>query len=334
VDTPNPIPGWTAAESPFHAGEIAVQDRIGVREQIDVRVRRAGIRDYVPDQHRRFFAELPFIVVACAEEGDPKPSVSLLVASPGFATTPDLRTLRLEAPLLPGSPLAGRLNVGSFIGALGIQFTTRRRNRVNGVVAARDDRAWMIAVSQSFGNCAKYIQRREGFSIVARSITAPDAVREGTVLAATDRRLIESADTLFIATANLDPSAGLARGVDVSHRGGRPGFVRVDDDRTLIMPEFVGNSYFNTLGNLLENPNAALLFVDFASGDLLHVGCEGEILWEGNQLNAFDGAQRLVRFRIRDVRRTIGTVTIDGAVPQYAPELARTGTWKGVVDRR
>lgn len=322
------MPGWTAAESPFHAGELAVQDRIGVREQLDARVRRAGIRDYMPDQHRRFFSELPFIVVACADADDPQPSASLLVGPPGFVTTPDARTLRITAPLLPGSPLAGRLRVGSFIGALGIELTTRRRNRVNGVVAARDDGALTIAVDQSFGNCAKYIQRREGFSIAAASRASPAAVCEGALLASADRGLIEAADTLFVATANLDPGAGLARGVDVSHRGGRPGFVRVDDERTLTMPEFTGNSYFNTLGNLLENPKATLLFVDFASGDLLHLRCSAEIVWDGAEVRAFEGAQRLVRFGIHGVRRTIGTLTIDGAVPQYAPELARTGTWK------
>jgi uncharacterized protein len=328
VGIPTAIPGWTAAESPFHAGELAVQDRIGVREQLDLRVRRAGIRDYMPEQHRRFFGELPFIVVACADAADAQPSVSLLVAPPGFVTAPDAHTLHIAAPLLPGSSIAGRLHVGTFIGALGIQFATRRRNRVNGVVTASEDDALTVAVTQSFGNCAKYIQRREGLSIAATSIAAPAAVCGSTRLAPADRHLIESADTLFIGTANLDPGAGLARGVDVSHRGGRPGFVRVDDDHTLTMPEFVGNSYFNTLGNLVENSKAALLFVDFASGDLLHVECNGEIVWDGAEMRAFEGAQRLVRFRVRHAHRAIGMLTIDGAVPQYAPELGRTGTWK------
>jgi hypothetical protein len=327
VGTTPPIPGWTAAESPFHAGELAVQDRFGLREQLDLRVRRAGIRDYMPDQHRQFFGELPFLVVACADASDPQPSASLIAGAPGFVTTPDARTLRVAAPLLPGSPLADRLHPATFVGALGIQPATRRRNRVNGIVTDREHDAFTVAVTQSFGNCAKYIQCREGFSIAATPTISSAAIRESTLLAAADRQLIAAADTLFIATANLDPRARSARGADVSHRGGRPGFVRIDDDETLTMPEFVGNSYFNTLGNLLENPKTALLFVDFALGDLLHLHCNAEIVWDGAEVRAFEGAQRLVRFRIRGVRRTFGTVTIAGALPQYAPELARTGTW-------
>jgi len=328
---PTAIPGWTALESPFHAGELAVQDRIGVREQLDARVRRAGIRDYMPDQHRSFFGELPFIVVACADSEEPQPSVSLLVGPPGFITTPDARTVRIDAPLLPGSPLEGRLHAGASIGALGIQLTTRRRNRVNGVVASSERDTLTVAVNQSFGNCAKYIQRREAFAIAAAAVTSPLVVREATLLGPDDRRLIGTADTLFIATANLDRAAGPARGVDVSHRGGRPGFVRIDDDHTLTMPEFVGNSYFNTLGNVLENPAATLLFVDFECGDLLQLACDAKIVWDGPEVQVFDGAQRLVRLRVRNVRRTIGTLTIEGAVPQYAPELARTGTWPAPV---
>ena len=58
-----PAPGWRAAESPFHVGELAAQERVGVRERMNVDARR-GIRDYMPEQHRTFFAEQPFMVLA------------------------------------------------------------------------------------------------------------------------------------------------------------------------------------------------------------------------------------------------------------------------------
>lgn len=334
MTTSNPTPGWTAEESPFHAGELAVQDRVGVRQQLDARVRRAGIRDFMPDQHRRFFGELPFLVVACADAADERPQASLLVGPPGFVSTPDARTVRIAAPLLPGSSLEGRLRAGAFVGVLGIQLATRRRNRVNGIVASCDTDAFTVAVNQTFGNCAKYIQRRESLSIAVRPVIASPDMVDGTRLHSTDRDLIGSADTLFVATANLNAAAGVARGVDVSHRGGRPGFVRIDDDRTLTMPEFIGNSYFNTLGNMLENPRAALLFVDFASGDLLHLACDVEIVWDGPEVRSFEGAQRLVRFSVCSARRTIGTLNIAGAIPDYAPELAYTGTWRDSAQAR
>jgi len=321
------LTGWTARESPFHRGELAVQGRLGVREQLDVRVRRAGIRDFMPDQHRRFFAELPFIVAACADPGTRSPLASLVVGAPGFVTTPDDRTVRVNARPLRGSTLEAGLHVGASIGALGIELPTRRRNRVNGIVTVSDDGGFAFAVHQTFGNCAKYIQRREGFRIAIARESVTRAVYETDALDGACRSLIAASDTLFIASSNLDAAAGRARGVDVSHRGGRPGFVRVDDGDTLTMPDFLGNAYFNTLGNLLENPAAALLFVDFANGDVLHLACDAEIVWEGAEVEAFEGAQRLVRFHTRGVRRLTGALTIANSTPEYAPELARTGTW-------
>ncbi|MBZ4358990.1 pyridoxamine 5'-phosphate oxidase family protein, partial [Mycobacterium tuberculosis] len=80
----------------------------------------------------------------------------------------------------------------------------------------------------------------------------------------------------------------------VSHRGGMPGFVRVDDARTLTTPDFSGNRFFNTLGNLQHDPRAGLLFVDFDNGDLLYVAARAEIVWDGPLVASFDGAQRVV----------------------------------------
>ena len=115
------------------------------------------------------------------------------------------------------------------------------------------------------------------------------------------RRLILRADTFFIATAypadKCDVTAQ-THGVDVSHRGGKPGFVRVESDTTLIVPDYAGNQFFNTIGNLLVNPRAGLLFIDFATGDLLYLATESEILWGGEKIKTFEGAQRLLRFRV------------------------------------
>lgn len=326
------LPGWTAGESPFHRGELAVQDRLGVREQLDARVRRAGIRDYMPDQHRQFFAELPFIVVATVDPRTGAVAASPVVGTPGFVTTPDARTFRVAARPLADSALEESLYAGAWVGVLGIQLPTRRRNRVNGIVVALDGEGFTLAVHQTFGNCAKYIQRRDGFGIAVATDAATRAVHESALLDASSRSMIGLADTLFVASANLDDAAGRARGVDVSHRGGRPGFVRVDDDATLTMPDFVGNSYFNTLGNLLENPKAGLLFIDFGSGDVLQLACDAEILWDDPEVRAFEGAQRLVRFHLHRARRLTAALAIVGAAPEYARELVRTGTWQADLD--
>lgn len=74
--------------------------------------------------------------------------------------------------------------------------------------------------------------------------------------------------------------------MDVSHRGGPPGFVRLEG-QTLTIPDYNGNRYFNTLGNLVSNPRAALLFVDFERGDVLHLQGTTEIVWDGPELRSF-----------------------------------------------
>jgi uncharacterized protein len=319
-----PPSGWRAVESPFHAGELAAQERAGVRERMDVDARR-GIRDYMPEQHRRFFAEQPFMVLGGVDETG-QPWATLRVGATGFISTPDERTLRIAGRSLAGDPLAGTWQIGSVVGGLGIQPATRRRNRVNGVITAIDDHAITLAVSQSYGNCAKYIQSRTPVEFILEQGSQPALVSNR--LNDADRALLTRADTFFVASANTSSEAGMARGADVSHRGGKPGFIRVDEDDTLTTPDFTGNLFFNTIGNLMQDPRAGLLLIDFDSGDLLYLAVDAEIIWEGPELESFDGAERLIRWHVREVRRTPHVLPMRWSGVQYAPQLARTGDWK------
>jgi len=320
-----PPSGWRAVESPFHAGELAAQERAGVRERMDVDARR-GIRDYMPEQHRRFFAEQPFMVLGGVDETG-QPWATLRVGAPGFISTPDERTLRIAGRTLSGDPLASTWQVGSVMGGLGIQPATRRRNRVNGVISAIDDQAITIAVSQSFGNCAKYIQSRTPVEFdMGERLSEPPLVSNR--LDETDRVLLARADTFFVASANTSSEAGMARGADVSHRGGKAGFIRIDDERTLTTPDFSGNLFFNTIGNLMHDPRAGLLVIDFDSGDLLYLAVDADIIWEGQELESFDGAERLIRWHVREVRRTQRALPMRWSRVQYAPQLVKTGSWK------
>jgi predicted pyridoxine 5'-phosphate oxidase superfamily flavin-nucleotide-binding protein len=108
----------------------------------------------------------------------------------------------------------------------------------------------------------------------------------------TGRAQIAAADTFFVATWS---GAGVdGGGVDVSHRGGPAGFVRVEGD-TLVIPDYRGNRYFNTLGNLMLEPRAALLFVDFAAGRMLQLQGAAEVLWDAHDL---PHAERTWRFTV------------------------------------
>ncbi len=274
----------------FHEGERAVQERVGpgIREKL-AEIGPRVIRDFMPDQHRDFFEQLPF-VLAGTVDAQGQPWASVLAAPPGFIHSPDAYTLQLKVRALAGDPLQDTLKDGASIGLLGLEPHTRRRNRMNGVVQGVTDAGFAVRVEQSFGNCPKYIQAREPAYPAARRAQA--VVHEGRQLDAAARRLIERADTLFIATSYVGTAAGRAGGVDVSHRGGKPGFVRVDGGGTLTVPDFIGNFFFNTLGNIAVNPRAGLLFIDFDSGDLLYLAVTAEIIWDGPELQAFEGAQR------------------------------------------
>lgn len=310
----------------FHPGERAVQERLGVRgkmAQIGGRV----IRDHMPDPHRTFFAQLPFIVIG-ALDAQRQPWATALAGPPGFISSPDPKRLLIDAPLPPNGLLAAVLAAGSAVGLLGIEPHTRRRNRMNGIVETVGARGIGIAVSQSFGNCPKYIQaRRPEFTGAA----TPDApLRRTRQLDAAAQFRVRGADTLFIATAHpaavgdRDP----AHGVDVSHRGGRPGFVRVEREGTrLTLPDFVGNDYFNTIGNLELNPGAGLLFIDFTSGDLLHVAVRGTVIWDGPQVRAFEGAQRLLQFDVLECRSLDAGLPLRWGPPEISPFLRGTGRW-------
>jgi len=307
----------------FHAGERDLQARAGVRERM-AEIGARVLRDHMLDQHREFFAQLPFLVAGCID-AQGQPWASVLAGPPGFVQSPDPKRLRIAAQPAPWDPLAGVLAPGAPLGLLGIELPTRRRNRMNGIVEETGAQGFCVAVQQSFGNCPKYIQTRT----LQPAETAPEPQPWSAHLDAAARALVTQADTFFIATAHPRPSAHgpAAHGVDVSHRGGRPGFVRVDEDGTLSVPDFAGNFFFNTLGNLALHPRAGLLFVDFARGDLLYVAATAQIVWDGPAVAAFAGAQRLLRLRPTAARRVAAGWPLRGGEAGLSPHLAATGRW-------
>ncbi|MBT2321926.1 pyridoxamine 5'-phosphate oxidase family protein [Variovorax paradoxus] len=310
---------------PWHEGERALQARAGTGERM-AEIGPRVLRDHMPDQHRIFFAQLPFLI-AGSLDADGRPWASVLAAPPGFAHSPDPRHLRFDAQTLSGDPLAAALAPGAPIGLLGIEPHTRRRNRVNGVVEAVDARGFSVAVRQSFGNCPKYIQAREPFFVGG----AGDAHVEprSDRLDARAQRMVRTADTFFIATAH--PLAGHpeapGHGVDVSHRGGLPGFVQLSGEDTLTVPDFLGNAFFNTLGNIAVNPVAGLLFVDFETGDLLQLFVKAQIVWDGPEVDAFAGAERLLRMQVVAAQHAPAALPLRFGPAAVSPYLETTGRW-------
>ena len=316
-------PGWSLTESPFHAGELAIQARLGIQERID-RMGRRLIREYITEQLQQFFAQLSYIIVGSVDESG-NLWASIVVGKPGFLTTPNERTLRVNAKFLTGDPLSRNLVEGSDIGLLGIELENRRRNRINGIVSAIASDGFEVSVTQSFGNCPQYIQARS-FEYV-KNQENKSQVSEINSLGEIESNLISNADTFFIATAYQDESAGVTKGADVSHRGGKPGFVRIDDERTMTIPDFHGNCYFNTLGNIELNPHAGLLFVDFTAGDLLYLMGTAEIVWSGAEIDAYEGAEQLIRFHLDRGYLVQESLPLRWTSPEFSPHLEKTGFW-------
>jgi len=255
------------------------------------------VRDFMPDEHRELFEKLGFIVLGSADASGAL-WASLLAGPAGFVRSPSPVRLRVGASPLTGDPLGENLRPGAPLGVLGIELATRRRNRANGRVLEATDGAFELAVDQSFGNCKKYIQARSGAFAEFAAIRAP--ARESAQLSERALALLANADTAFIATSSRTPRSGGAEGLDVSHRGGMPGFLQAtrEGDHTLVtMPDLLGNFMFNTLGNLEVDPRAGLLVVDFDGGDLLSLSGQARVVWDGPAVDARPGAERLVEFR-------------------------------------
>lgn len=245
---------------PFHPGELLAQQLAGGGPA------GVSIRSQMPEQHRQFFPLLPFLCVAVADETG-WPIATLLHGDKGFVSSPGPGQLHVAALPAPDDPARAHLAAGAEIGILGIDLATRRRNRANGTISHKDDAGILVDIGQSFGNCPKYIRVRQ---LVHAARHQRPVETFGAELPADARALIAACETMFVATSAGHAVPGRAGGLDMSHRGGEAGFLRLEG-HVLSVPEYPGNRYFNTLGNLLLEPRASLLMVDFDKGDILQL---------------------------------------------------------------
>lgn len=317
--------------SPFHRGEQAIQQQLGVREQME-RFGGRVIRDHMPEQHREFYQQLPFVFVGHAD-AQGWPWASVLFNEPGFIHSPDNKTLTLDALPVTGDPLGDALLPGTRLGFLGIELPSRRRNRLAAHIVESIDKNIRIQVDQSFGNCPQYIQSRELIRLEDKALPA-SKVNELQKLDARAQALIAKSDTFFVASYVSNNSGEASEGADVSHRGGRPGFIRVDSDSSLTIPDYLGNNHFNTFGNFSENAKAGLLFLDFESGHLLTLTGTVEILWDSPDTEYFEGAERLWKFHLDHGRWIEHGLPLRWKMEEYSTNTLLTGTWSEAEEKR
>ena len=316
--------------SPWHRGELELQRRVGV----DVQMRAVGvrnIRDYMPAQHREFFSNLPFVVLGTVAE-DGEVWATLIAGKPGFVSCPSEKRLHFKFFPDEADPALSGVRNGDAIGALGIELHSRRRNRVNGTVSGVARGSFDVDVTQSFGNCPQYIQLREFEYVRDPESPFTSDVVCGSGLSDVARDLIRRADTFFVASY-VEVSG--RRQVDVSHRGGKAGFVRVGADDVLTIPDFSGNLFFATLGNFLVKPIGGLVFPNFETGDLLQLVGDAEVDLTSPDIAAFKGAERLWRFKPRSLVYRRGALPLRWKFQEngWSPNSLMTGSWDEVESR-
>ena len=313
----------------WHEGEIFIQEKLGMKERM-ASVGQRVVRDFMPDQHRDFYAQLPFIVLGSVDSrGDAW--ATFIEGQPGFMSSPSPVVLEIAATRDPSDPASEGMADGLPIGLLGIEMHTRRRNRMNGFVSTIDG-GFRVDVDQSFGNCPRYIQLRD-FSFERQPGEPFAGTSEDLIeLDEAARATIRGADAFFVASY---ADRKERRQVDVSHRGGNTGFVRVGDDGVLTIPDFDGNLFFATLGNILLNGRAGLLFVDFKTGDMLQMTGNAEVIFDSPEIAAFQGAERLWAFKPTRIVRRRNALALRWAFQKdgWSPSSLMTGNWQQAADR-
>lgn len=253
----------------FHEGELAVQKRAGERDL--ARRVSAGISSRIVEGALSFLKRQRLLAVSATGD-DGLLWSSVWCGQPGFIDSIDGQLVSIRPALMwvsPDDPVLPRLAIGRDVGMLAIEMTSRRRLRVNGTVVLSGLDEIRIVVRESVGNCPKYIQRRDP-RLVATPVPAEQSA-SGGALDEERRELVERVDTAFV--GSLHPT----RGVDASHRGGKPGFIRVVDSTILRVPDYRGNSMFMTLGNFQSDPRASLVAVDFARGQAVSFSGDAQL---------------------------------------------------------
>ncbi|MBU2954785.1 pyridoxamine 5'-phosphate oxidase family protein [Marinobacter sp. F3R08] len=309
--------------SVFHAGERAVQTHADVSGEW-LKQAESFVRPEMPQQHRDFFENLPMLFMGLLDQTG-RPWCVPAFGPPGFLASPTANTLAVKRAPVLSNELGLDRSPGASIGMVGIDLTNRRRNRVNGRIQHSTTDAMTIVVDQSFGNCPQYIQTR---SLPLTRGKLPAATRQRADISDPKvRRIIESADTFFIASRAAGALDGGSAGIDASHRGGRPGFLGINDDGALSFPDFSGNRFFNTLGNIESDGRVSLFVPDFKTGEAIILTGQGTIDWSSDRVRLFEGAERIVDVVPEEMWYATEAVPANATVSEQWPGLNTTGIW-------
>jgi uncharacterized protein len=267
----------------FHEGERSFQQRLHLEDKM-AEIGSKFIRPFLLEQHRDFFEQLPFVFVGRLDD-EGHPQTSCLNGPVGFISSTNDTYVSIQTETLK-KPAFSQLKAGQKIALLGIELHTRRRNRLNGLIETIKGDRLNIAIEQSFGNCPKYIAPRH------LSITEGKGQRLTYMeLTPEMEQIISQADVFFISSRTAKFSSDTNTGIDVSHRGGETGFVKIKQPNVLSFLDLPGNRFFNTLGNIQSDPRVGLLFFDFDKKRTLQISGLAETKWTGELRNTYINVQ-------------------------------------------
>ena len=274
--------------NPFHSGELAIQEQL--QEQSTAILNGRLYEDQVMMAAHKFLSQQSYLIISTAHSEVDLP-VSIVFGEPGFVSVEEngkhLHISLAAHKNMTSDPVLSSLKENLKVGILAIELSTRRRLRINGLIQELTPKSFKVIVEESYPNCPKYIQKRALAASAPRALT-PQQDSQGTELTPWITELIQKTDTFFVSSFNPNGHA------DASHRGGPPGFIQILDNGELRIPDYPGNSLYNTFGNFHVNPNAGFLIWDFEASALLHM--RGRITLDLKN-EALEGQQRWWNFQ-------------------------------------
>lgn len=284
----------------YHEGQLAVQKITGEEEIAQRRI--PTVRSSL---HPRSipFIEHQVLAFLGTEDSDGEIWLSLLVGERGFISVPSPQEIKFDLGKITSSRediFFKNIATEPTVGLLFHEAAKRARYRAWGTVSEVDGYL-SFNIKMGYPSCPKHIQRE--------TIEVPENPKEilprsesGTTLGTLEKDWIVGAHTFFISTQTKKGD------IESSHRGGEPGFIEILEDGTLRVPDYLGNSMYSTLGNIYQNPKAALLFVDYEKGGTLQLTGLAKLQFDQNSEADFHKSGETGRFWTFQTKRWIRTI--------------------------
>ena len=167
-------------------------------------------------------------------------------------------------------------------------------------------------MTNNLANGAHIITRVDELTQLYGTPFGPSVIKETNRITSSYRAFIEAAPFFALASAGPD-------GLDCSPRGDDPGFVRVADEKTLLIPDRRGNNRIDTLRNILHDPRVALLFLIPGCGETIRVNGRASISRDPVLTESFVMQGK--------APRTVIIVSVDRIYFQCAKAIVRSKLW-------